>query len=117
MSSDTSSKARPRRVNSGSLLVKVSTRRTDRMRQLEQTSEFRVDEHGALMIATASTCNIYQGDSSPEADVTVTNAANGSTEISSVRAAVVRPSREPPAGGRHGRAHVWRAAGAAVSLS
>lgn len=63
------SKARTRRTNSGWVTVKVSTRRSERVpRQNEITNEFRVDEHGALMIASASSCTVTHGEWTAESD-------------------------------------------------
>lgn len=62
MSAD-SSKSRPRRANTGWVAIKVSTRRADRaVRQLEVTSEFRVDEHGAMVSASPASCTFLHGE-------------------------------------------------------
>jgi len=67
--SNEGSKYRPRRANSGSVSVKISMRRSDRLpRQPESTNEFRVDEHGALMLASAASCTITHGEWTPEAE-------------------------------------------------
>ncbi|KAJ1618855.1 hypothetical protein T492DRAFT_1089906 [Pavlovales sp. CCMP2436] len=59
-------KARARRSNSGWVAVKISTRRSDRVpRLLELNSEFRVDEHGALLVANAASCTLH---TAPEAE-------------------------------------------------
>lgn len=70
MSGDASkASTRTRRTNSGWVAVKVSTRRSERVpRQNDITNEFRVDEHGALMVASASSCTITHGEWTAEAD-------------------------------------------------
>ena len=64
-----STKSRVRRANNGCVSIKVSTRRSDRVpRPTELVNEYRVDEHGALMIASAATCLLTHGEWTPESE-------------------------------------------------
>eukprot|EP00303_Exanthemachrysis_gayraliae_P001717 CAMPEP_0206007284 /NCGR_PEP_ID=MMETSP1464-20131121/5673_1 /ASSEMBLY_ACC=CAM_ASM_001124 /TAXON_ID=119497 /ORGANISM="Exanthemachrysis gayraliae, Strain RCC1523" /LENGTH=607 /DNA_ID=CAMNT_0053380777 /DNA_START=26 /DNA_END=1850 /DNA_ORIENTATION=+ len=62
-------KTRSRRSYNGCVSIKITTRRSDRLPQpVEPAHEFRVDEQGALMLASAAQCTLTSGHAPGEGD-------------------------------------------------